>query len=82
MKKTYIVSRYNNYEWIHTENAYCKLQLMIKYQLKGCKTWDYPIWFVRLLKKRFNIQLNWGDQNVFFELRIKGSDQITWYNPY
>jgi hypothetical protein len=82
MKKTYIVSIYNNHEWIHTEDAYCKLQLMIKYQLKGYKVWDYPIWLVKFIKKHFGVLLNWGNQNVIIEKRIKGSDQVTWYTPY
>lgn len=81
-KRTYIVSIYNNYEWIHTEDAYCKLQLLIKYHRKGYKVWDYPLWLVKFIKKHFNILLNWGNKNVNIELRIKGSDQITWHSPY
>jgi hypothetical protein len=81
-KRTFIVSTYNSYEWIHTEEAYCKLQLMVKYYRKGYKVWDYPIWLVIFLKKRFNILLNWGDKNANFELYVPGTDQITWYTPY
>ncbi len=82
MKKTFIVSTYNSYEWIHTEEAYCKLQLMIKYHRKGYKVWDYPISFVRFMKKYFNYIPNWGNQNAYFEKFIKGSDQITFHNPW
>jgi hypothetical protein len=82
MKKTYIVSTYNNYEWINTEEAYCKLFIMIKYHFKGYQVWDYPIWFVIFMKKRFNILLNWGNRNATFELHVKGSDQITYHTPY
>jgi hypothetical protein len=81
-KRTYIVSTYTNYEWITTEDAYCKLELMIKYHLKGYKVWDYPIWFVLFMKKRFNISLNWGNRNATFELYVKGSDQVTYHTPY
>lgn len=82
MKKTFIVSTYNSYEWIHTEEAFCKLQLMIKYHRKGYKVWDYPLWLVTFLKKHLNITLNWGNRNAFFEKHIKGSDQVTYYTPW
>jgi len=82
MKKTYIVSMYNNYEWIHTEHAYCKLQLYIKYMLKGYKVLDYPIWFVVFIKKYFNFLLTWGNVNINIKRRIPGSDQVTYYTPY
>lgn len=81
-KKAFIVSTYNSYEWIQTEYAYCKLQLMIKYHRQGYKVWDYPLWLVIFMKKHFNILLNWGNKNANFELLIKGSDQVTWHTPY
>jgi hypothetical protein len=81
-KRTYIVSIYTNYEWIKTEDAYCKLELMIKYHKKGYKVWDYPLWLVKFMKKHFNILLNWGNKNVNIELLIEGSDQITWHSAY
>lgn len=81
MKKTYIVSCYNSHEWIHTEDAYCKLQLQIKYHFKNYQVWEYPLWLVKLFKK-FNVDLNYGNRNVFFEKHIKGSDQITYHTPY
>jgi len=81
-KKTFIVSTYNSYEWIHTEDAYCKLELMIKYHLKGYKVWDYPLSLVIFFKKYLNIQLNWGNKNAFFEKYIPGSDQITYHTPW
>lgn len=80
-KRTYIVSTYNSYEWITTQDAYCKLELMIKYHIKGYKVWGFPLWLVILVKKRFNILLNW-ERNATFELRVKGSDQITHWSPY
>ena len=82
MKKTYIVSTYSNYESIHTEYAYCKLQLILKYHFSGYRVWDYPIWLVIFMKKRFNISLNWGNRNVTFEKHIIGSDQVTHWSPY
>ncbi len=80
-KKTYIVSTYNSYEWITTLDAYCKLELMIKYHFKGYKVWDYPISLVIFMKK-FGISLNWGNKNASFEKYIKGSDQITYHTPW
>lgn len=79
--REYIVSTYNSYEWIHTEQAYCKLQLMVKYHFKGYKVWRYPLWLVIFIKKHFNILINW-DKNATFELRIKGSDQVAHWSAY
>ena len=81
-KKTYIVSTYNSYEWITTEEAYCKLFLMVKYHFKGYQVWDYPLWLVKSLKKHFNILLNWGNRNATFEKYNKGSDQVTYHTTY
>ena len=80
-KRTYIVSTYNSYEWITTVDAYCKLELMIKYHLEGYKVWDYPIKLVIFMKK-LGITLNWGNKNCFIEKRIAGSDQITHWSAY
>jgi len=81
MKKTFIVSRYNNYEWIHTEEAFCKIQLQLKYWMKGYQTWEYPIWFAKLVKKLFNKSI-WGNKNCNIELHIPGSDQITYHSAF
>ena len=81
MKRTFIVSTYNSYEWITTVDAYCKLELMIRYHLKGYRVWDYPIWFAKLVYKLFNIPILKG-RTAVFELRIKGSDQITRWNAW
>jgi hypothetical protein len=80
-KKTFIVSTYNNYEWITTKDAYCKLELMIKYHREGYKVWDYPIWFAKLVFKLFKKPILTG-RTATFELKIPGSDQITWHTPY
>lgn len=82
MKKTFIVSTYNSHEFIHTEQAYCKLFLLIKYYRKGYKVWDYPVGLVKFIKTKFNISLNWGNKNCNIELLVSGSDQITWHTPY
>lgn len=82
MKKTFIVSTYNNYEWIKTEQTYCKLFLLLKYYRKGYQVWDYPLWLVVFMKNKFNISLNWGNKNCNIELLVPGSDQITWHTPY
>jgi hypothetical protein len=81
-KKTFIVSTYNTHEFIHTEDAYCALQIMFKYHNKGYKVWDYPLSMVIFFKKYLNISLNWGNKNVNIEKYIPGSNQITWYSPY
>jgi hypothetical protein len=81
-KKTFIVSTYNNHEWITTKQAYCKLELMVKYHNKGYQVWDYPLWLVKFMKNKFNISLNWGNKNCNIELLVPGSDQITWYTPW
>lgn len=80
-KRTYIVSTYNSYEWITTVDAYCKLELMIKYHKSGWKVWDYPINLVIFMKK-FGITLNWGNKNCFIEPLIAGSDQITHWSAW
>lgn len=82
MKKTFIVSRYNTHEFIHTEDTYCKLQLILKYYRKGYRVWDYPIWMAKFFKVYFGISLNWGNRNVYFEKYILGTDQVTWYTPW
>jgi hypothetical protein len=80
-KKTYVVSTYNNYEWIRTKEAYCKLQLMIEYHREGYRVWDYPIWLAKLVYKLFRKPILKG-RSATFELLIPGSDQITHASPW
>lgn len=80
-KRTYIVSTYNNYEWITTVDSYYKLFLMIMYAMKGYKTWNYPMWLIRLTIKYLNINI-YRDVTATFELYVKGSDQVTHWTPY
>jgi hypothetical protein len=74
-KKTYIVSTYNNYEWITTRDTYSLLFLMIEYARKGYRVWDYPMWFAKLVYKFTGKPILRGKTAVF-EKRISGSDQI------
>ena len=80
-KKTYIVSTYNNYEWITTKDAYCKLQLMLIYAYRGYQVYEYPLWYARFVYRLFGKRI-YGNRNCTIELRIPGSDQITYHTPY
>lgn len=80
-KKTYIVRKYNSYEWINTDQAYCKLQLLIKYHRKGWQVWEYPMWFAKLVYKLFGKRI-YGDRDCYIEKLIPGSDQITHHSPF
>lgn len=80
-KKTYIVSTYNNYEWITTRDTYSLLLLMYEYYRKGYRVWDYPMWFVKLVYKITGKGIMRG-RTAMFELYIPGSDQITYHTPY
>jgi hypothetical protein len=80
-KKTYIVSTYNNYEWITTRDTYSLLLLMYKYWRDGYRVWDYPMWFVKLVYKITGKGIMRG-RTAMFELYIPGSDQITYHTPY
>jgi len=83
MKKTYIVSRYNDYEWINTERNYCKFFIVIKYYFKGYRVWDYPLWLAKLVFKLTGKRIyGLNRQNLYVEKHIKGSDQVTFYMPY
>ncbi len=80
-KKTYIVSTYNDYEWITTKRAYSLLLLKLEYMNKGFRVWDYPIWFARLIYKFSGKGILKG-RTAMFEKYIQGSDQITYHTPY
>jgi hypothetical protein len=82
-KRTYIVRRYNAYEWINTEDAYFKLFLLIKYLFKGWQVFGFNINTVIFFKRHFNIVLpsRYG-KNCFIERFVPGTDHITYYNPY
>jgi hypothetical protein len=81
MKRTYIVSTYNAYEWITTENAYCMLFLMIKYHFKGYRVWDWPVWIAILVYKMTGKAILKG-RTATFKLFVKGTNQVTYYTPY
>lgn len=80
-KKTYIVSTYDNYEWITTKNTYFLWLLKLEYMKKGYNTWNYPMWFIMLVFKYTGKSI-FRDVNVRFEKYIPGSDQITYWTPW
>ena len=80
-KKTYIVSTYNNYEWITTRDTYSLWLLMYKYHRQGYRVWDYPMWFAKLVYKITGKGILRG-RTATFEKYIPGSDQITYHSPY
>lgn len=80
-KKTYIVSTYNNYEWITTRDTYSLWLLMYKYHRQGYRVWDYPMWFAKLVYKITGKGILRG-RSATFEKYIPGSDQITYHSPY
>lgn len=78
-KTTYIVSLYNSYEWIHTEDVYFKIQLYIKYYRQGYRVWDYPYWLAVLVYRLFKKPILRG-RTAIFEKYIPGSDQVTYHS--
>ena len=80
-KKTFIVSTYNHYEWVNTEDSYSKILLMIKYHKKGYRVWDWPLWVASIIWKLFKKPILKG-RTAEFERLIPGSDQITYHTPY
>ena len=80
-QKTYIVSTYNNYEWITTRDTYFLWMLKLEYFNKGYRIWDYPMWFAKIVYKLTGKGILKG-RDVTFEKYIPGSDQITYYTPY
>ena len=80
-KKTYIVSTYNNYEWITTRDSRSLLFLKLKYWRNGYRVWDYPLWLGMLVYKATGKGIMKG-RTAMFELYVPGSDQITYHSPY
>lgn len=84
LKRTYIVSTYNNYEWINTEESLCKLFLMIKKALQGYRVFNISF---KNKAKIYNLTKwewikNLPENNCFITKYKKGSDQITFHTPY
>lgn len=80
-KKKYIVRTTAGYEFITTDDAYCKAQLMLQYAKKGYKVWDYPMWLARLTYKLFKMRILRGT-TAEFEKFVPGTGQIIYYHPY
>jgi hypothetical protein len=82
LKREYIVSRYDSYESIHTEYAYCKFFLRIKYA-KYYKTFviNPPRWWAVKLYKWFG----WRTlrcSNIAFERVDYSKDQVRYWQPW
>lgn len=72
----YIVSNYSSgWESINTERG-CLLFLKLKYAVKGYRVFQSLKFIYKITKK----QLKGND--VFFERYVKGSKQVTFYEPY
>lgn len=80
-KKTFIVSTYNNYEWITTRDSRSLLILKWSYYMAGYRVWDYPMWFAKLVYKATGKSIIKG-RTAVFELYVPGTDQITYHTPY
>lgn len=80
-KKTFIVSTYNNYEWITTRDSRSLLFLKLKYWRDGHQVWDYPLWLGNLVYKITGKGIMKG-RTAVFELYVPGTDQITYHTPY
>lgn len=82
--RTYIIGNYAGYyEAIHTERAIHSIFLHIKYIWKGYRTIRWPlrlfIWIAKTFGKKIPM---WVFPNISIERYIKGSDQVTYWQPY
>jgi len=85
LQREYIVSRYDSYESIHTEYAYCKFFLRIKYAKYYSSLRDLkypPIRVSRLLHKWFGWNTFNYNSNITFELVDYSKDQVRYWSPY
>jgi hypothetical protein len=80
---TIIINDYSGYyESIHTEEALCMLSIKLKYFFKGYKVFCFtPMWFVKFVHKYTGKSI-YMETNVSFEKYKKGSDQITYWQPW
>ena len=86
LKREYIISRYDSHESIHTEYAYCKFFLRLKYcryytsfntiipSKLGRKLYS---WF----RLSFLIKLTFNN-NIDFERVDPSKDQVTYWQPW
>jgi hypothetical protein len=86
LKREYIISRCDSYESIHTEYAYCKFFLRIKY----CRYYTsfHTIIPSKLSRKLYSwfrlsflIKLTFNN-NIDFERVNPSKDQVTYWQPW
>lgn len=80
-KTTYIVSTYDNYEWITTKDTYSLLLLKLEYMRNGYIVWNYPMWLIKFVHKHTGKSI-YRNVDAHFEKYVPGSDQITYHTPY
>ena len=82
-KRTYIVSKYNSYEWINTEDAYCALFLKLKLWREGWKPFviNPPLWLAVKLSEWFGWR-TLRETDVTVEYLDNTKDQVTHHSPY
>ena len=85
-KRSYVVSRYTNYEFINTEEAWCKLFLRIKYHRDGytaIKDLFYPS--RKVSNFLFNV-FGWNtynfNSNITIERHRPNTGQVTYHSPW
>ena len=70
------------YESIHTEETRWLFLLKVKYLFKGYRVWAFPtLWMAKIYYKLFKKPIYRGT-NVTFEKWVKGSDQVTFWQPW
>ena len=76
-----IVSTYNSYEMIRTEDSLCMLTIKLKYLFKGYRIHSTPLWYAKFMMKYFNKRV-YQSSNISFEKFDPTKDQITWHMPW
>ena len=81
-KKIYIVSTYNSYESITTEETYFLWLLKLQYMRKGYMVYAFPTMWMAKIYYKFTGKGIYKGTNVTFEKYIPGSGQITYWQPW
>jgi hypothetical protein len=86
LKRDYVVSTYNSYEWITTQKAFCKFFLRIQLHRRGysaLRDMFYPSRKVsNFLYKRFNLNTYNFNSNCSIERHRPGTGQVTHHSPW
>jgi hypothetical protein len=80
---TVIVSDYTGfYERIYTVETKSMFLLKLRYQLKGYRVWAVPtLWMAGIWYKLTGKGIYRG-RNISFEKYVRGTDQITFWQPW